>query len=396
MTNTPYVSAAIAHGVLKSVPPLIRDSLLDRPEFRQEYGFRRQAVLNFDEYDLSIQRSEMFDAIRRTLADEADRTVTDTQGGEWMLINEAATGQQPTLIVSSGEQRLVLPDCAVLSPDAAVRLRSLDELAFDVNLPVSGQSVWREILKERALEDEEVYPFYSDVWDTPVHLIRATHRKILTTKGNVSSFIPSSRRYFERLVGTYDGSVSVKDYAAGAGKNFLEQLSEWCPYEGFVFSLLLSSHSALTAEIRVDRLDNEDLVRAYDFISRGGDVISRLGAIEVGLRILPEHAEVEPYIIRLIEQLRDDECEGSTNAFELFAALFVLVDGELSRMRLMSTRPPFYRRLASLSQAALVHGHFVRLGVEGDPFCGWALENYSQKYYLQALSDMASGATMES
>ena len=189
-------------------------------------------------------------------------------------------------------------------------------------------------------------------------------------------------------MGTYDGSLSVKDYAAGAGKNFLEQLSAWRPYEGFVFSLLLSSHSALTSEIRVDRLKNEDLGRAYDYIARLGDVISRLGAIEVGLRILPEHPEVEPYVIRLIEQLRDDECESSTSAFKLFEALFVLVDGELSRMRLMSTQSPFYRRLASLSQAALIHGHFVALGVEGDPFCGWALENYGQKYYLQALSDM--------
>ena len=41
------------------------------------------------------------------------------------------------------------------------------------------------------------------------------------------------------------------------------------------------------------RLDSEDLVRAFDFLDKHGDRISQLGAIDVGLRVLPERPEIE-------------------------------------------------------------------------------------------------------
>lgn len=388
MSNSPYVRAAMAHAALEFVPPLIRKSLLDEPEFRQEYGFRTEAVLGFGDSSVSIQRTGIFDAVRQCLAGSVELKVTDADDREWQLRNEAEAGQPAKLVMLSEERRLILPDFAVLSPEAAVRLRSLDEAAFDVNLPTSAQDMWLEILAERALEDDEIDPFHSDFRDTPVHLMRAIRGEILAGQSSVSSLAPCSRRYFDRLVGAYDGSTSVRDYAAGSGGRFLAQLSAWRPYEGFLFSLFLSSHSALTAEIGVDRLDREDLARAYDLLEKRGDMLSRLGAIEVGLRILPENPEIEPFLIRLIQKIRDDDVDSATSEFRLFAALFVLVDGELARTRLMCAEPPFYRRLTSLSQAALVHRQLVNSGVEYDAFCGWAFNNRGERYYMQSLSDM--------
>ena len=388
MRNTPYVRAAIAHAALELVPPLIRDSLLDESEFRQEYGFITDAVLTIGDSGVSFQRSRLFCAIRQSLADGAELLVTDSDDREWNLRNETETSQPPKLVIFSEGQRIVLPNFTVLSPDTAVRLRSLDDAAFDVNLPTSARVMWREILVDRALEDDEVDPFHCDVRDTPVHLMRTIRREMLAGKSSVSSLVPSSRRYFERLVGTYDGSASIKDYAAGAGRRFLKELSSWRPFEGFLFSLFLSSHSSMTREIGVEFLEREDLVRAYDFIERRGDMISRMGATEVGLRILPENPEIEPFLIRLVKQIRDDDAHGSTSGFKLFAALFVLVDGELARTRLMSAEPPFYRRLASLSQAALIHRQLLNSGIEPESICEWAFNNRGEQYYMQSLSDM--------
>jgi len=181
--------------------------------------------------------------------------------------------------------------------------------------------------------------------------------------------------------------MSLSDYAAGAGKQFFAQLSAWRSYEGFLFSLLLSSHSALTTGIGITHLTREELVRAFEFLANQGDRISQLGAIEVGLRVLPEWREIEPFIIRLIEQLRDDDVEGSARGLKLLSALFVLVDGELSRTRLMAAEPPFYRRLASLSHAALIHRQLVNWDVP-DSFCEWAFEKCGKQCYMQSLADM--------
>ncbi len=388
MTNSPYVRAALAQVVLDNVPPLIRRTLLDQLAFREEYGFKTEAVLAFGDSGFSIQRSDLFQAVRTVLAGACEAEVTDTDGRAWMLRNESGREIQPNLVVSSGEHRLVLPDFAVLSQDSAIRLRSLVEAASDVNLPVSAQDAWRSILTERALEDDEVDPFHSDIRDTPVHLERSIRREITAGHSSVSSLVPSSRRYFERLVGVYDGSASIRGYAAGAGHKFMQKLSAWRPYEGFLFSLFLSSHAALTAEIGVDYLGSDDLVRAYDFIQNHGDILSRLGAIEVGLRILTERPEIEPYVLRLVHRIRDDDVEAAAGEFKLFAASFVLVDGELSRTRLMSKEPPFYRRLASLAQAALIHRQLVQCGIDRDSFCEWAFNNRGEQYYMQSLADM--------
>ena len=388
MTNTPFARAAMAQAALEHVPPLIRKTLLNEREFREDFGFKTEALIAFGGSGVSVQRSELFDAVRAVLAGAEDAEVSDVAGGVWRLKNEVGEDAAPILVLSAGEERLRLPDFAVLADDATLRIRSLEESAADVNLPTDAKERWRLILTERALDDDEVDPFHTDIGDTPVHVERSIRSEISDGQSSVSSLVPNSRRYFQRLVGAYDGSVSIKDYATGAGRTFFEQLSEWRPYEGFLYSLLLSSHSTLTSEISVDHLDRDKLVQAYEFIVEHGDTLSRLGAFEVGLRVLPERPEVEPFLLRLVHRIRDDDVEGNVSDFKLFSALFVLVDGELSRTRLMAGEPPFYRRLASLSQAALIHRQLVQSGIDYESFSDWAFSNRGEYYYMQSLADM--------
>ena len=117
-------------------------------------------------------------------------------------------------------------------------------------------------------------------------------------------------------------------------------------------------------------------------------MLSQLGAAEVGLRILPDRPEIEPVLLRLVQNVRDDNHEIDNSDFKLFSALFILVDGELSRTHLMSDAPPFYRRLASLAQAALIHRVLIRSGFEYKSFSEWAFGSRLEQYYMQSLADM--------
>lgn len=388
MTNIPLSRAVRAEAALGLVPPLIRATLLNEQAFREDYGLETEAKVTFGGGRTFFQRSEFFNKIRSVLAKADKCEVTDVDGRVWTLSNEGAEDWIPKLVLSLNEQRLVLPDFAVFSENATMRIRSLEEAAYAVNLPLDAQEKWRSILVERALENEEVGYFHSDIRDTPVHLERSIRDEMVAGKSSISSLVPNSRRYFERLVGVYDGSASVREYAAGPGRNLFEQLAAWRPYEGFLFSLLLSSHSALTETISVDHLDNEQLTQAYDYIRNHGDILSQLGALEIGLRVLPERPEVEPFLLHLVHQIRDDGLDGNDSEFNLFSALFVLVDGELSRTRMMAEMPPFYRRLASLAQAALIHRHVVRCGVDYEHFSSWAFGNRGEHFYMQSFADM--------
>ncbi len=243
-------------------------------------------------------------------------------------------------------------------------------------------------MKERALEDDEVEIFQSDERDTPVHVERKIRNEIMAGESRVSSLVPNSRLYFERLVGAYDGSGSIQDYSVGAGRTLFKHLSEWRPYDGFLFSLYLSSHSALTAEIITDHLNLEQLESAFDFVDKHGDPLARLGAIEVGLRILRNRPEVEPFLLCLVRRIRDDVVEDKASEFMLFQSLFVMVDGELARTRLLAQEPPFYRRLASLAQAGLIHRQLVQCGVDYQQFSDWAIRNRGEHFFMQSLADM--------
>jgi hypothetical protein len=388
VTNSPYFRSALALAALELAPPLIRETLLEESGFREEYGFRAEIVLSLGDSGASFQRSSLFAAVRKILAGASVKEVTDTKGQKWKLKNIGGEGELPSLSLSRGKQDLMLPDFTALSPDSTTRLRSLDEAASNVNLPRSTRDAWRSVLRERALEDDEVDVFHSEFRETPIEVERSIRSEILGGQSSISSLVPPSPRYFERLAGIYDGSASIGDYAAGSGRRLFNQLSMWRPYDGFLFSLLLSSHSSLTAEINVDQLSNEDLVRAFEFLDKHGDRTSQLGAIEVGLRILPSRPEIERVLIRLIEQIRDDDVDEQGSGFKLLSALFMLVDGELSRIRLLSGKPPFYRRLSALSQAALIHRQLVNSAIDIDHFCEWAFSNRAEQYYMQLLADM--------
>ena len=385
--NNPYVKSVLAQTALDLTPPLIRKTLLGKPSFREEYSLKANVTLSFPDIGTTFHLSSLYNGVRSVLSGASEKKVIDTKGQKWRLKNICKGGEPPHLSLSRGEKHFSLPDFSALSPNKDTRLRFLEEAISDVNLPNSASDPWRNILSERALEDDEVDACLSEFRDTPVEKVRAIQNEIRDGKINMTSLVPPSRRYFQRLVGEYDGSNSIWKYAANSSRTFFAQLSAWRPYDGFLFSLLLSSHSSLTDEINVDQLSSEDLVRAYNFLEKQGDRISQLGAIEVGLRVLPSRPEIEQALIRLIQQFQDDDIDGQASGFKLIWALFCLVDGQLLKTRLLSSEPPFYRRLAALAQAALIYRQLVSLGIDIDEFIEWAFSNRGG-FYLQSLADM--------
>lgn len=377
---------AIVQVALSLLPPIIREALLENRVLRETYELFTDAILNLNGSDIFFQRSELFNVIRTINLDAPDGEIIDTKGREWKIsIKEK---DKPVLVISNDNQNIILPDFLQLLNDSTIRLHSLDEVTTDLTYPIISKNKWHNILSERAFEDEEIDEYYDDITATPVYKARAISKEIAKGEFSISTLIPSTRKYYERLVGCYDGSMTIKEYAAGQCKQHFEQLIALNSYEGLLMCLYLSLHSDLTAEIKMEQLETDEIVRVFDFLVSNGDSVSKLGAIEIGLRILPSKPEIEHYIILLIKQIRDDNVDGSTNGIKLFSALFILVDGELSRIRLFSNDPPFYRRLASLSHAALIHRQLINSGINIDLFFDWALNSRGEQFFFQSLADM--------
>ena len=388
--NDPGAVSGLADAALQLMPPMFRDTFLRESDFCKKYELKTRQIVSFGMPEVRFQHSKLCDVAQKILSGKPVEQVIDEHGQKWELKNMAEKGQLPILTLFLEDRQYTLsPSLVSLSLNKKNRLRFFEEFASALNLPSDAQDKWRNVLEKRVLEDGELQAFENDFINTPVDVAQSIHNIPAGGRIDISFLVPFSEKYFDRLVGRYDGSATIENYAATDCRKLFQELSAWRPYEGFLLSLLLSSHSALTDEIPVEHLDADELAHAFDFLGEYGDRLSQLGAIEVGLRIVQSRPEIETALVQLVKKIRDDGVNERSSGFNHLQALFWIVDGEISRTQLLSAKPPFYRKLAALSQAALINRQMVSSHSDIDSFCQSALVVHAaRESYLQSLADM--------
>ena len=384
MTEAREIRDATALLALNCIPPSLRETLARDARMRDDYGIRIDTLLEVGYSDFKVPVSAIVPGVRSALGGAPKATFQDTGGNDWSIETDTES-DQPTLFFVQGERSVGMHAWLTLSPDRDTRLRCLDALAADAGLPPKACSSWRRILEERSLRGEEVPDFLADLHATPRVQEQFLANSIGTPGLNSQLAAPPSRRYFERLVGPRGDSASIQLHAAAGGRERLAELAAWKPYEGFLQSLYLASHPDLSAQIQVDGLSSEELMRAFEFVLRAGDRVSQLGAIEVGLRISADRPEVNPALNKLVELIRADDTTGKASGFRGYSLLYILVSSELSTRQQLAGEPPFYRRLAALAQAGVIQRQMVAAGIA---LKDSALDPVVGEYLLRALVDL--------
>ncbi len=370
------------------VPPLVVSALLEDESRNSMYQTVSDATIDIAKGERKVRRTVLFSAVQRLLADGLETTLNDTMGRSWRLTLESDEDDLPRIVVSSKNMRSALPDLAVMSSDVHVRLRSFERASTRLKLPISLRERWNGILELKSLDGDEVGELFREIQNTPFYVSERIREVVEAGHGDLQSLVPNSERYFERLVGVYDDSETVIEYASNSGREAVRQLSALNAADRLLFGLLLSSHASLSQELSLAGIEPDAILEVYELLAQSGDVLSQVGAIEIALRELHEHSELEQITVRIIERIVSDEPETQGSRFNLFASLFVMVDGELSRRRLFSERPPFYRRMASLAHAALIQRQIVQSRIDVDQFSSWAFEINHRHFLMQNLADM--------
>jgi hypothetical protein len=375
---------------LQHFPPSIVEALLSDVNFQKAYELTTMSTISFHEIELSVGRNELFNAVREVLADgSAQPTLNDKTGRNWKLQLSASNNECRVELVSD-DKRFVLPDFSLLSPRGADRLNGFDRAVRNVHLAESIRNSWRKLVTARALTDDEIVAFHTEIEATPMAVQAKIASEIRRGTSSPSTLVPRTESYFDCLVGVYNQDQDITQYARAGAREHICQLTSWRAYEGLLFSLLLSSHSSISSEIEAHQLSEGDLIRAYDWVLEVGDLISQIGAVEIGLSILDICPKIEPHLRSLIEKIRDDDADEnhSEGRFHLLSALIVLVEGELSRTKILKDKPPFWRRLASIAQASLIERCITNSQVDISAFTKWALQARGQFFYLQIMADL--------
>ena len=378
----------IARIALEYSPPLIRQSLLTDQEYLTAYGSGVYQVMQFQGGRVEVRRDQLFDAVRESLLGKKTVHVGDLEGNTWSLSTYSEDGSELAFQMSSDRGNIRLPNLYSLAPDRDARMSGFRHASDQMRIPSELREKWLIRLEPGPLKDGEVIELLDEFKDSPVYVAATIASEFKKNQIEFNTLIPSSVRYYECLVGVYHDESNIREYASGSAKDFLSDVTKTRTKTALMEALLVSGHSELTKHIPLGDFDLEILEDVFSDLATSGDPLSRIGALEAGLRIIHERPELTIYMEGIIASLRDDTVERENVGYGLQASLFVLTDSELSRRRVLTGHPPFYRRLAALAHSSVLFRLIAHGGVDVAAFCDYIDSHLGPRFYLQSFVDM--------
>jgi hypothetical protein len=379
----------IGEAGLALVPETIRNSMLEDADFLDAFSLslRSEGIVSFSD-GTRLRTITLFDAIA-----EADRTgsvvvICDEDAREWnVAFDTDDQGIRCPQLTREGNT-FFYPEGALLLSYSAAREGQFKRMADDAGLPERHRERWINIIRERALSNNEMGQIHRDLEDTPHRLMRRLRESLRSGKTLHDLFVPEGRQYYERLIGDLGDAKDVQEHAGSGAKELVTELTRWDPRKGFALALPLASQSAYCAAIPVADLPEEVVSEVYDALISNGDMLSRLAAVEIGLPLLLKLPWLAEPISELVNIIRTEDPEAGDDAFSDLARYFILAESEISRSGVLRGVPYFYRRAASFAQASLIQRQLNVVGADPTDFRKWIDQNYGPQFYAQSLVDM--------
>lgn len=386
MANTRPEPGEIEISLLSLFSPSLRVSMLEDKAFRDRSGLSVDAAIRFDQAGLEFKRSALFTKIRELLAEkEVPKELNDNEGRNWTLSFDS---ERKRMLVAREDQQVFLPDLTCLSANKEERLAWFNREVERYDIRDEPPDVWRVVLGERALEDEEVDSLLSEFRSAPIYVTGAIVEQLRRKTINLPSIIPSDLRYYDRLIGEPSSEETLRKFIDKRIVPRIRTFVERNSAEGLKNALLISSHPWIPQAIDLGSISRDRVLEFYRWLETKGDRFSQLGGVECGLAHLDRIPELEPILTRIAEQFVADRPETSDGRIGLVCSLIILVEGELARTGICRRRPPFWRRLASIAHASVLERAILQTGMPTADFCEWAMQNRGQLYYLQSFLDM--------
>lgn len=371
---------------MANLPEMLRDSLLCDVDILKKYDLNTKSQITLSGSDASFDSEVFYSKMREAANDSENAQIEDLSGRLWSVQKEILEDGKCIFSLSSATRRLILPDFSFFSESKMTRLKALDSISKDLYLPASSVAFWRGLVTERATEVKEIDAFHKETCDSVIRVALNIKKILGSEEIEASSLIPLSRRYYQRLVGEYDGSRTIEEYARSRGVEVLSDYLKWSTDKGFRCILHILVHPEFVKSTKIDDLETLDFEATYNYLEKQGNPFEIIAGIELGIRLIQQRPDIEPRLLKLIEAMCNEDSMGS---LLLFSSVFVLVDSEISKNKIFTNEPPFYRRLASLAHAGVIYRELTKRDL-GEGFADWARIIGVRQYLMQTFTDMRS------
>ena len=358
ITSLEVSQAAYGNLFLEQLPEKARAMMIrDDPEFAEKCGYRAERVFSIGQ-ELQVVDRDLFVAAAEALGEEGESTTTDLTGKEIQVEYDQEAQYIRLRWFNSGgaKQEAVMPDLCLLSPSAAVRFATLEEIKDRLGPTFDpGDDLEQEISSDR-----QEFGIISRVFDESSNGVAAVQAnmagKILGGKQmGLSDFVPESKEYFERFVAPLTVDRDTRSFLRDVLPQYRQDLVARNLKEGLHICCLGAVHDDLSPGKWLSEKADDCVWSALQGASSGFNPFSLLGALDVAL--YRQHDQrFQTFAAKAVEQLLHGNF-GFTEEVDVYRLLHITVDFVLNRINLLeggATKPGYWKRLAAWMQAGYV------------------------------------------
>ncbi|MCG3733617.1 hypothetical protein [Vibrio cincinnatiensis] len=379
MSNSDSMRDFIVSHTLNLFPNSVRLELLSDTKLCEELGLQTDATVSFGDKEYAFTRSALFKAIRSVFDNiEEEFLLEDTNHNIWSLRN--LPGERSAFSLTKGDVQIVNDSFWPLLGDINRRLSIFETVAKNRWLSKEDIEYWRAKLSAEAVSNDDVSDLLLDLDLSPIRIKKLLKSEFQRPSNNASTLVPNDIRYYERLVGMYRGSKNIEDFCNNEFKQYFDgRIENELTYN----NLLICMHKSISRVISTGIMDET----LYQSLAKRAietcHPILLVSCLEIGA--LKFANSLDTTLKALFE------CISSVKTLEnlrLLCSMTVFVDGELARLQIFRDKPPFYRRLASLTQSALIVEAAMEQSVAFDKVEQWANQQRGLYFYCQSFIDL--------
>jgi hypothetical protein len=380
MANSDSMSAYMASYVINTFPSLVKDELLSDSKFLEELALATDATVSFGDKDAAFSRSSLFKTIRSAFENiKEEFFLEDIKGNPWSLRHHP--GERPAFSLTKGDLKILNDSFWPLCADVYRRLSLFEAEAKERSLSKEELERLRAVLSASIISDDDVSDLLLDLDYSPSHIEAQLRQEFQGSSNKVSTLVPSDIRYYERLVGKYSHSNNIDEYCMLELKQYFDSRIESGVSEN---DFLMCIHKSISVAVSSGLVDDASYQSIASRAIETCHPILLISCIEVGILKFKDSS------VAIIKKLFESISSTKTlNNLRLYCSMAVFVDGELARLKIFKGMPPFYRRLASFAQSALIVKVALQEGVDFDQVEGWSSQQRGLYFFCQSFIDLA-------
>lgn len=379
MANSDSMQAYMASHVINLLPSLVRAELSSDSELLEELGIAKDATISFGDRGVAFARSVLFKAIRSAFENiEEEYFLEDISGNTWSLRHHL--DERPTFSLTKGYYQILNDRYWPLCADVDRRLNLFETEAKGKSFSKEELDSWRTMLSLPTIRDDDLSDFLRDLDHSPSHIESLLSRDFRDSSNKVSTLVPDNIRYYERLVGKYCGSKNIDEYCKVELKQYFSSRIESGVTEN---DFLMCIHKSISAVVSNGLSDEASYQSIANQAIENCHPILLISCLEVGiLKFKDSSAAIIKTLFECISSAK------TLNNLRLFCSMAVFVDGELARLQIFKKMPPFYRRLASFAQSALIVKVALKEDIAFDKVKQWSSQQRGLYFCCQNFIDL--------